>query len=84
MKTIGVGLIIVSLCLFLFGAFSFKTDITNEQRDLAVAVNDDNSEFYPDQVQDLYKNRYIFDSIIIGFGAISLIVGGALVRKTGK
>ncbi|MFB3168486.1 hypothetical protein P5G62_015315 [Neobacillus sp. 179-C4.2 HS] len=81
MKKIGAGLILVSLCLFFFGAFSFKTDMEKEQKDLTVAVNDENSELYPDQVQDLYKNRYIFDSSVIGFGAVCLVVGGLLVRK---
>lgn len=83
MKTMGKTLIIVAFMLFVFGAFSFKVDMDNEQKDLFRAFNEE-EYLYPEQVQELYRNRYIFDGIVIVFGAVSLIVGGSLLRKAGN
>lgn len=82
MKLIGSLLLLLSLGLFVFGAYSFKTDLDSEQKELTLAVNQEDYALYPDQVQKLYRNHYIFDGTIIAFGAISLIVGGVLVKKS--
>lgn len=85
MKIIGKILLILSFLIFIFGALSFKSDIESEQKELTKAVNAEYYEkefdLYPEQVQDLYKNRYIFDGLVIGFGAVCLVVGGLLIRK---
>lgn len=83
MKTIGKILITLALVLFVYGVFSFKIDLDNEHKELLVSVNDEEDKtLFPEQIQKIYKNHYILDGLIIGFGAVSLVVGGLLIRKS--
>lgn len=82
MRTIGKILIALSFFIFAYGVYSFKSDFDNEQRDLIAATNDENAMF-PETVEKMYKNHYVLDGFIVRFGAVSLIVGGLLMRKSG-
>lgn len=88
MKTIGKVLCVLSFIIFAFGIFSFKMDLSNEQKEASKAETDHyNDEFVPldsEQIHQIYKNNYILDGLIIGFGAVSLVVGGLLLRKSEK